>query len=266
MARPERTDAEKLRGRMRTVALVRELAWRVGAANPHQFAGWFDERTGVSTQTMGKWRFNFNGERPLSEQQLNWLSIFPELGNVRRFYLAGPADLWRALWGEDANELWALCGHHVHPYAYDDPDTLLRITDAVLLSGPGLCFEESLYNFECSILLGQQYGQALDLRNLTESIAFCRLHQAINRIARIDGVGAYRCVRMCFDDDGVSDHLSRLGIREMLDQELTRTEVARLESEPSYRAAVGVDDVDSYARNPFKFCSIVERMEALRIN
>lgn len=266
MARPERTDAEKLRGRMRTVALMREFARRAGAANPHQFAGWFDWRTGASTQAMGKWRFNFSGERPLSEQQLNWLSALPEFGDARRLYLAGPTGLWWALWGEDVSELWALCGHQVHPYAYDDPDALLRITDAVVLSGPGLRFDESLYNFECSMLLGQQYGQVLDLRHLTEAIAFYRLHQAITRIARVDGVGAYRCVRMCLDDDGVSDHLIGLGIREMLVQELTRTEVARLESEPSYLAAVGVDDVDSYARDPFMFCSIEERMEALRIN
>jgi hypothetical protein len=59
MARPTRTTTEQLRGGMRAAALMRELAKRVGAVNPHQFAGRFDEHTGMDTQASGKWRLNF---------------------------------------------------------------------------------------------------------------------------------------------------------------------------------------------------------------
>ena len=261
MARPTRTTTEQLCGGMRAVALMRELAKRVGAENPHQFAGWFDERTGMDTQTSGKWRLNFSGDRPLSPQQLQLLSRLD--GDVARLHSDGPADLWRALWG-DVCELWSLCRSR---FTNDGPMFDDRIWSAIAGEFDAeKSFASALREFEGELLLADSYREPLTLRHLTEAIAFYRLHQHMNSTAPsdVDGVGAYRCVHMCMNDTTVRSELNQLGICDLLAGELADKEFGRLKSERSYRKAVAVDDLAGYARNPRAFISDDSRWEALR--
>ena len=75
---------------------MNSLARKIGVANPHQFALHFDALTGMNTQSSGKWRSSFNGEKALSTQQLQLLSrIDPE---VFERHEMGPANLWQAMW------------------------------------------------------------------------------------------------------------------------------------------------------------------------
>ena len=260
MARPARTTTEQLHGGMRAVALMRELARRVGAENPHQFAGWFDERTGMDTQASGKWRLNFSGDRPLSPQQLQLLSRLDN--DVASLHNDGPADLWRALWG-DIRELWSLCRSRFtnDGSMFDD-----RIWSAIADEFDAeKSFGSALREFEGELLLADSYREPLTLRHLTEAIAFYRLHQHMNSLALfdVDGGGLYRCVHMCLADLGVQSRLSQLGVCELLTAHLADIELYRLESEKSYRAAIAVRDFTGYLSNPRAFVSDDSRWEAL---
>lgn len=260
MARPTRTKIEHSRGRMRTVALMRELAQRVGTENPYQFAGWFDKRTGMETQASGKWRLNFSGDRPLSPQQLRLLSHLD--ADVLRLYVDGPADLWRALWG-DAVVLWSLIRSRFTGVGPNlDDRTWLAIENEFTTERP---FGATLRNFEGDLLLTDAYRKPLSFRHLTEAIALYRLHQHLNSIAPsdVDGVGAYRCIRMCLDDRIVQNELHRLGVNELLRDHLVEMEAGRLEAEPSYRAAVNVDSSVQWVRNPCAVVSDDTRWHAL---
>ncbi|QOZ85215.1 MULTISPECIES: hypothetical protein [Chromobacterium] len=253
---------EQLRGRMRSAALMHELARRVGAENPHQFAGWFDKHTGMDTQASGKWRLNFSGERPLSPQQLQLLSRCD--GDVARLHSAGPADLWQALWG-DVRELWPLCRTRFsnHGPMLDD-----RIWSAIADEfNDEKSFGSALREFEGELLLADAYGEPLTLRHLTEAIAFYRLHQHINTVAPsdVDGVGAYRCMHMCLEDSAVRGELTTLGIGDLLANHVADMELGRLKHERSYRSAVAVDDLLGYVRNPQAFMSEDARWDALHL-
>lgn len=261
MARPTRTMTEQMRGRMRAVALMRELSRRIGAENPHQFAGWFDERTGMDTQASGKWRMNFSGDRPLSPQQLQLLSRLD--GDLARLHGAGPADLWQALWG-DVRELWSLCRTRFSNHGPMLDDRIWSaIGDAFSDEKP---FSSALREFEGELLLADAYREPLTLRHLTESVAFYRLHQHMNSIAPsdVDGIGAYRSVCMCLDDTAVRNELELLGIYELVANQLTSMELDRFESEASYRAALGVHDLAGYISNPQAMISADSRWDALR--
>lgn len=263
MARPTRTTTEQLRGGIRAAALMRELAKRAGAENPHQFAGWFDERTGMDTQASGKWRLNFSGDRPLSPQQLQLLLRLDS--DVAQLHRNGPADIWRALWG-DVHELWPLCRSR---FTNDGPMLADRIWSAIegefVNEKP---FGSALREFEGELLLADAYREPLTLRHLTEAIAFYRLHQHMNSLAPsdVDGGGLYRCMHMCLDDLGVQNELSQLGVCELLTANLAGIEIYRLESERSYRSAVAVDDFAGYVCNPRAFVTDDSRWESLNFD
>lgn len=263
MARPTRTTTEQLRGGMRAVALMRELAKRVGAENPHQFAGWFDEHTGMDTQASGKWRLNFSGDRPLSPQQLQLLSRLD--GEVARLHSNGPAELWRALWG-DVCELWSLCRSR---FTNDGPMLDDRIWSAIegefVNEKP---FGSALREFEGELLLADAYREPLTLRHLTEAIAFYRLHQRMNSLApsEVDGVGLYRCVRMCLDDIDVLYKLSLLGIYADVVSELEDMEFWRLRRDKSCRMIIATDDLADYVGNPRAFVTDDSRWESLNFD
>lgn len=261
MARPTRTATEQLRGRMRAVALMRELARRVGAENPHQFAGWFDERTGMDTQASGKWRLNFTGDRPLSPQQLQLLSRLD--ADVARLHSDGPADLWRALWG-DVHELWPLSRRRfcIHGPTWDD-----RIWSAIEDEFTDeMLFGCTIREFEGDLLLADAYHESLTLRHLTEAIVLYRLHQHMNSLAPsdVDGGGLYRCLRMCLDDADVLCKLNQMGIYDYVADELADMELGRLNNEKSYRASVATDNIDGYIKDPLAFVSDDTRWKALR--
>jgi hypothetical protein len=241
MSRKVRTDDEKKRDVIRTVALMHELAIRIGMNNPNQFAKWYDNQQSAesraTTEASGKWRRNFNGQASLKEEQLDLLC--GHFSDARHFYEDGPDNLWRALWG-DAGGLWDICKLRGH-------------------AGPELPFSESVAAIEFSI-----YGKGwLELDDLARSIAIYRLHIEINRWARTDGVGAYRCVRICLDDANVKKELDALGVYDRLHWYLYHIEIYRLISEDSYRDMVRADDLVDYAMNPRAFCSTEQRVASL---
>lgn len=189
--------------------------------------------------------------------------LFPDIYSN---HWSGPDRLWDALWGP-SEDSWSICHASVYQSPFPEPDA-----DPELFAGSGLPFEESLHNFEASLLARHlMYGPALELRDLTESIAMYRLHQTVNRLAKIDGAGAYRCVRMCLDAPEVRGHLRSLSafanfsLYDELNSELISTELDRLKREPSYRAAIGTNDVQAYVLNPSEFCSDEQKLELVLI-
>lgn len=217
MARPARSDTEKFRGGMRAAALMHTLAGQVGAENPHQFADYFDRRTGMTTQASGKWRLNFIGMKPLSLQQVQLLSRLEP--DVRRLHDDGPADLWLAMWG-DARDLWVLCRTRFSPVGpMLDDRTWTMVANEF---DSEMTFNEALAEFEGEFLLAEAYGERLSLRHLTEAIALCRLLEAASALMPldIDENGLYRCIRLCLEDDAVTTELQRLGVLEGVQREL----------------------------------------------
>ena len=241
MSRKKRTEDEKICDSIRTVSLMHELSSRAGTDNPNQFAKWYDAQQSsesrATTEASGKWRRNFSGQASLKDEQLDLLcSLFPD---ARKFYEDGPGNLWQALWG-NVEELWDICKSDRH-------------------AGPELPFFESVAYIEFTI-----YGvSGLNLVDLARSIAIYRIHMEINRLARTDGVGAYRCVRMCLNDANLKQELEALGVHGRLHWYLYHIEIYRLISEDSYRDMVGADDLVDYAMNPQAFCSTEQRVANL---
>lgn len=278
--RPQRNEGERLRERMRTVALVRELMRRSDFDNPNRFARWFDEQMrrrhpgrAWETASSGKWRKNFVGQTVLTEEQLSLLAeLFPD---VRRFYRDGPERLWAALWCPE-EELWSVCRQQVLEYEGQPGDS------CQVFSGVELAFDESLYNVECSLLMQMQYaedgigsGAAPTLRDLADALALWRMHQRLNAIAKTEGVGAYRCVQMCLATPVVRGRLHELGVLDDLFAYVVNVEAGRIAHDPAYRNSVAkacfgrVDqelDATEYALDPFRFCSVAKRMADLRID
>lgn len=261
---------------------MHELMRRTGSANPNQFAQWFDEATAswcdgaqgdgcdqtkqvTGTKDQKKWYRIARGQQVLSSKALTQLTrLFPD---ANEYYWSGPRELWYALWGP-LQCLWTIAGSVVHdwePGPHDPGETF---------TGPELSFEESLYNFECDLLFRlDDVDEEFDLRDLSQSIALYRLHRAVNELGKTDGVGAYRCVRMCMDAKELQDHVhafstfSSICVYGAINAELIEREIRRLKGEPSYRESVGIGiaHIEDYARWPHTFCSAEERKEILHI-
>lgn len=217
MARPIQSKSERVRGGMRAVALMSELAWHVGAENPHQFAGCFDRCTGMDTQASGKWRLNFSGDKPLSVQQIQLLSRLR--ADASHLHESGPADLWLAMWG-DARHTWRLCRTRLSNLGPSLDDRIWSEIANEFVEEK--TFDVTLVQFEGDLLLAEAYGEPLRLRHLTEAVTLYRLYQELNAVVplEIDGSGICRCVRMCLDDRNVVVELRRYGVLEGVRQEL----------------------------------------------
>jgi hypothetical protein len=186
-------------------------------------------------------------------------------GEVARLHSNGPAELWRALWG-DVCELWSLCRSR---FTNDGPMLDDRIWSAIegefVNEKP---FGSALREFEGELLLADAYREPLTLRHLTEAIAFYRLHQRMNSLApsEVDGVGLYRCVRMCLDDIDVLYKLSLLGIYADVVSELEDMEFWRLRRDKSCRMIIATDDLADYVGNPRAFVTDDSRWESLNFD
>ncbi|MEC4773171.1 hypothetical protein [Burkholderia cenocepacia] len=141
--RPTKTDDERFRDRIRTIATMHALALRTeNVRNANQFAEWFDltmwmrhPRVSWGTARSGKWTKNFAGDATLTRASIDHLhELFPDVRfydppdrarrrrDVELFYPPasgrhqsaydlfefGPGCLWRALWGckDDLSALW----------------------------------------------------------------------------------------------------------------------------------------------------------------
>jgi hypothetical protein len=261
MARPQNTN-ELRRIQFRTVALMNTLKLRTGIQNPYQFGDWINKKTELldwaDSKYSKKWYPYFEGkikQEPLRVLQL-LNHLFPDASAI---YYEGPERLWSALW-DPPKELWSICGFLVGDYPAQSSEELTTLT------GSKVTFCESAYNFECSLILNQIHGQEPNLRDFVDSIALYRLHHAVSQLHKTDEVGPYRCVQMCLKSNNISRALANLEILDFISNELINLEISRLNNEESYRTAVAVDDVVAYAHNPFEFCSVAQRIKALRID
>ncbi|KAK48597.1 hypothetical protein BG58_30615 [Caballeronia jiangsuensis] len=271
---------------------MHDLMARVGAVNANQFAKWFDLSTEgwsrtttaelasdmatqvAETQDSKKWYRIVSGAQPLSERSLSNLQrLFPD---ARRIFFDGPERIFDALWGE-IDTLWSVCRVVGHAHEFPDPKRPVDVStfdpdDLEVLADASLSFEESLYNFECSILAYREFGDELTIDCLSEAIALYRIHDAISRLCKVDGVGAYRCVRMCLNDQAIAtqlrkfnSHRATINVYESISNELFTAEVRRLHNDLEYRKSVGAEDFAEYARDPESLCSSEARAELLRI-
>jgi len=228
MSRRPQTHFERNEGIIRTVALMRHLAFLTGAKNAYQFAKWYDAQqittNRASTVSSGKWAKNFRGQVSLKGEQLDLLERL--MPYARRFYERGPANLWVALWS-DPVDLWALCQTR---YSIDI----------------------AMAEYEADLLLAQQYNEPLTLRHLSEGIALFRLYNHINVLTRInaDGAGLYRSIAVCLEDINVWQELEEIAgfnpIRAAIFGVIQSLEMSRLENDEAYRVQVGVDEKHMY--------------------
>jgi hypothetical protein len=243
--------------------------------NTNQFGDWVNresEKLGwPDTQSSNKWYHLLSGK--LKKAPLDVVSVLCQLfPDAEELYHDGPANLWRALWGDasDPSVLWPLCRTRFSNLGPWYADVTWRELEAEYLNER--TFGETLRAFEGELLWAQVYKEPLTLRHLTEAIALYRLHHTINRLAvsDVDGSGAYRCVWRCLDDLEIWSEIysyarpkrkQRAPLSppdyepsgfELIRDELVEMEIHRLTTEPSYLASVGIQShqVMLYANDP----------------
>ena len=209
---------------MRSVALVHSLMERTGSDSVGGFSRIYDELTAsialpgangqvASSSESKKWYPIARGKQPITMTALSMLRrAFPE---AEQLYDLGPCDLWKALWGSEA-ELWTLCQTKEF-----DGDSLV-----------GRCgtFQEALLEFEADMLLAEVYEIPMDLSRLTVAVALYRLYHFLSRMAplSLDGFGLYRCIGLCLKNGYVHWQLVELGIYDDFKSEIVKMERARL--------------------------------------
>ena len=217
-----KTTAERQREIIRSKALVHFLRDRMGKTSVYGFANCYDvliQKTprgskleASNTRESNKWRPIFSGKRPLTAGLLASLSVlFPD---ALQFHQNGPADLWRAMWG--------------------DISTLIACIRSHPKCSPQLCIHLAEKSIEAELLCA---GPA-NLASLTYAVAIYRLRREMGPDARIDGYGlnltgcAWRCVERCLKNDVVTRELKSLGVQEWITGELESMEKQRVKTKP----------------------------------
>ncbi|MDE1181488.1 hypothetical protein [Paraburkholderia sp.] len=265
------TEIAKVRTRTMLVMLMQFLR----CANVNQFGAWVNarsERLGwPDTQYSNKWYQLFDGK--IKRPPVGVVRMLEQLfGRAEKYYHDGPANLWRALWGDarDSNILWKLCRTRIERDSNWTDDFSWRYIEAK--STKEKTFRQTLFDFEVDLLcaIESPSGVELTLRHLTEAVALYRLHRALNHLAvsDVDGVGAYRCVVCCLEDNEISSKLRDYGAYDFVRSELEALEYDRLTTEQLYLASVGIErhEVLEYARNPLQFIDNEARWKALGLD
>lgn len=217
-----KTAVERQREIIRSKALVHLLRDRLGKSSIYGFANCYDgliqkvsdglKREESNTQNSNKWRPIFSGKQPLTARSLILLSnLFPD---ALQFHQNGPADLWRAMWGD------------------------ISALIACLRSHPKCSPQMSIHLAEQSIAAELLCAGPANLAALTYAVALYRIRQEMEPDARIDGYGlnltgcAWRCVEVCLKDDTVMRKLESLGVQEWITNELQNMEKQRVKTKP----------------------------------
>lgn len=259
--------------KLRTRALIKTLMDEARRDNPNQFGAWINresERLGwPDTQSSNKWYQLMDGK--LKKPPVDVLHMLSQLfPHAEKLYHDGPSNLWRALWGDarDPNVLWPLCRTR---FSDDGPwhkETTWNEIEAKFVNER--TFHETIREFEGQLLLAIAYNEYLTFNHLTEAIALYRLHQAINSLAvsDVDGVGAYRCVRLCLAGCVVKLFLDRFDGYNFVRDELVNMEVCRLTTEQSYFESVGIQrhEVLMYAMDPLSWIDDDRRWKSLNLD
>jgi hypothetical protein len=241
--------------------------------NTHQFGAWINKESEQlgwgDTQDSNKWRKLIDGE--LTYPPVKSVQMLSRLfHDAERLYNDGPANLWRALWGNaaDPTVLWSLCRTRLDSEGPWLPEIIWEEIEASSLRER--TFRETIREFEGELLLAKAYGEFLNLNHLTEAIALYRLHQATNSLARsdIDGVGAYRCIRHCLDDPSIFLELESFDGFRFIHNELVEMEIGRLTTERSYCSSVGIDtdQAEWYADAPLSYIDDGTRWDCLELD
>lgn len=278
MGRRKCTDDERFQGRVRTVALLNELAARAGTKNPEQFAKWFDAEmrdrhsmfgyseegsAGAGTEGSGKWGKNFNGRTVLKAEYLTHLGeLFPD---AEQLYRDGPEGLWAALWGESGDfgelgsGLWSIYPQLGGSHSSD-------------CWGQHHGYNDVLVDFEMHMLndsRGVPFSETTPLELLGRSIVLYRLYCRLSQVAQMDGVGAYLCVHLALRK--AEQCLRALGIFDLLEKHFISQEAIRLKQDSrSERLACDASwlkhwsfDPEVYAADPYQFIRFDDRFITL---
>ncbi|BEU19997.1 hypothetical protein [Paraburkholderia sp. 22B1P] len=244
----------------------------VGCTNPNQFGAWINresERLGwPDTQSSNKWYHLIAGKlkKPPADALRKLSQLFP---HADKLFNDGPANLWRALWGDvrDPNTLWPLCRSRFFDYA-PLVDEITYEIEAEFFNER--TFHETIRMFEWHLIAAMKCKLPLTLNHLTEAIALYRLHQAINCLAvsDVDGVGAYRCIQHCLSDLEIRSQLNEFDGYHIVRDELVKMEVCRLTTEQSYFESVGIQrhDVLMYAMDPLSWIDDGARWKSLNLD
>jgi len=260
--------------KLRTRALIKTLMQTVGCTNPNQFGAWINresERLGwPDTQSSNKWYHLLKDD--LKRPPVDVLRILGQLfPNAENLYHDGPANLWRALWGDarDPNALWPLCRTRLHDDGPWCSETIWNEVEANI-GFLQTTFRETIREFEGQLLFSTACKNNLTLNHLTEAIALYRLHQTINclAISDIDGVGAYRCVHICLSDLEIQFQLNRFDGYHIVRDELVKMEIDRLTTEQSYFESVGIQrhQMMLYAMDPLQWINDDTRWNSLNLD
>ncbi|MFP4893912.1 hypothetical protein [Paraburkholderia sp. EG304] len=257
--------------KLRTRALIKILMQAVGCANPNQFGAWINresEKLGwPDTQSSNKWYHLIDGKlkKPPVDALRKLNQLFPYADQL---YYDGPANLWRALWGDvrDPNALWPLCRTRF----FDNAPLVDEITYEIEAESLNeRTFRETIRAFEGQLIAAKACKYPFSLNHLTEAIALYRLHKAINCLAAsdVDGVGAYRCVQLCLNDLEIRSQLNEFDGYYIVRDELVEMEIRRLTTEQSYFEAVGIqkNQVMLYAMDPLSWIDNDRRLNNLNL-
>lgn len=261
---PRDKETRLCRGRIKTKALVHELALRVNASSPDMFALWFDQMMRdkgldrrANTAESNRWNVSFKGRAALQAEQLELLQeLFTDASD---FHQKGPSWLWTALWGE-IDSLWPLCKTRIDIDAHYKDESVWEKEFFHNYSKLDLSESLKLFNHEIQILV-QIGDDDTPIGYLTEAIALYRLYthtqKKLNPIS--NNTEAYRNIFLCLQRTKIGTKLLKLGILDFVAEEIAKLEVSNILSNIDYCESIGFNRMPSkeearaYADNPLEW-------------
>lgn len=243
-----KSDADRVRDRVRTVATLNELFVRTGRVNNvNQFASWFDGamrrlRPGRAWETAAnnKWRKNFSGDAALTADSVDWLGeLFPDATSL---FDCGPGMLWQALWRPASfpSDLWKLYGTGDAPWG---PES----------------FDDALEALQIKVHCSHDFNEPLNEEDLGRAIVLKRLNEQFGIGTPEDGVELYLCVKAALADAGIK--YGDTGVFHEIVDHLADRERCKVEADWVYRKTVqqrwagrrrlGERGLWEYVENPF---------------
>lgn len=243
-----KSNIDRVRDRVRTVATLYELFIRTGRVNNvNQFASWFDGAMrrlhpgrAWETATNNKWRKNFSGDAALTTDSIDWLGeLFPDVASL---FDCGPGKLWQALWmpASFPGDLWNL---------YDADDTPWGTE----------FYGDALEELQIKVHCSHDFDDSLDEEDLGRAVVLKRLNEQFGMGTPEDGVNMYLCVKAALAYVGIK--YCDAGVFHEISDYLADRERCKVETDWVYRKAVkrywegsqglGERRLREYVENPF---------------
>jgi len=260
---PHDKETRLYQGRLKTKALVHELAIRVNASSPDMFALWFDQKMRdkgldrrANTAESNRWNVSFKGLAALQTEQLELLQeLFTDASD---FHQKGPSWLWSALWGE-IDSLWPLCKTRIDTDAHYKDERVWEKELRHNHSSLGLSEALKVFNHEVQILV-QIGDDDTPIGYLTEAIALYRLYTHTYKTLNpnSNNTEAYRNIFLCLQRTEIRTKLLKLGVLDCVTEEIVGLEVSNILSNIDYCECIGFNRMPSkeeartYANNPLE--------------